>query len=69
MIKRYDVSSNRTKVRLGNGQTINGIGFGSKAIESETGEWVKYEDYQKEVDDLRLINDKLLALNKEYKKL
>lgn len=33
------------------------------------GEWVKYEDHQKEVDDLRLINDKLLALNKQFKEL
>lgn len=29
----------------------------------------KNKALQQELDDLRLINDKLLALNKEYKKL
>lgn len=59
MIKRYDVFIDYHKGEVA-----------EVTIEPKPdGEWVKYEDYQKEVDDLRLINDKLLALNKEYKKL
>lgn len=38
-------------------------------IRDEDGEWVKYEDYREEADEALLILDKLLALNKEYKKL
>ncbi len=56
-IKRYDVSSSRRKVPLGNGQYIDGVGMGTKSVEYENGDWVKYEDVadrlQSQADELK----------------
>lgn len=45
-VKRYNVSSSVRKIPLGNGQTVSGIGMGTKSVESEHGDWVKFEDYE-----------------------
>ena len=52
MIKRYHVSSRTRKIPLGNGQTATGIGLGERSVESENGDWVKYEDVKEALDIL-----------------